>query len=92
MDTNTQLQNILNRYNGLLDQGNEKEARTFVMAEFPKLPQDVKEQLLGEMLTIAIEDKVEEREATRELHEEGITAFKALNAIEEDVKSFPDKA
>jgi len=86
MDTPTELQRVMTRYTELLEKGSEAEARAFVLEEFPKLPQDVREQVLGEMLTMAIEDKVEEREATKALHEEGIAAFKALDEMEKKAK------
>ena len=75
----SQLQQIWTRYNELLSEGKDDEARTFIMEEFPKLPQDLREQLLGEMLTIAMEDEVEGQAARTELQEEGIDSFKALN-------------
>lgn len=81
---NTDLEATFQQYNDLVAAGKEEEANTFIAAEFEKLPQDLKDELLGEMLTIAIEDETEPQRAVADLSTEGIEILKKLDEIEKE--------
>ena len=69
-------------YRLLLDAGKQDEARSYMLREFSELSESARGRLLMEMMTIAMEDEVRQRDAITEMQELGLAALKAIDKIE----------
>lgn len=85
MDTAHEFEEMFAKYQKLAAE-DEDAARAFMQAEFPKLSEESQNRLTLEMLTIAMEDSVANRDALITIAEKGAAAIDALDTLEKEIQ------
>ena len=81
-----ELTSLYDNLSALVAQGKEDEAREYLGHNLARLPEDVKNQILGEMFFEAIVDEAQEIKAIANAQEKGISALRALETLKKEIE------
>lgn len=70
----------------LTEHGTEEEVREYVSYHYPRLPEDMRNDMLFDTMLGAIKDEVREAPVIADLQEKGITAAEVLEQMRESVE------
>ena len=71
----------------LVSAGKEEEAREYLCSHLPRLPEELKNQILGFMFFEAIVDEAREIEGVAKMQKDGISAIQALQALKKELRA-----
>lgn len=74
---------LIDKLGQLMEGGDEKAARKFIIEHFDEFPADVQGELAVELFREAMQSDLSEREAIAKLKEEAIEAMEALDSLDD---------
>ncbi len=81
-----ELEHIFKHLASLLAAGKDHEARAYLNEQLPKLPEDIRNDIMFEMFTEAIQEEARDRQAIAKLQEESITAIRSMQETQKEIE------
>jgi hypothetical protein len=81
-----ELETIFKHLASLVASGKEYEARAYLGEQLPKLPEDVRNEIMFEMFVEAVQQEAQGREGIANLQEESITAIRSLQDAKKELE------
>jgi hypothetical protein len=89
MDTPMNIQEIeafQEKLSQLIAAGNEAEVRAYIDGNFPRLPEDMQNDIAASMLTSSMEDEASEIDVITDLQEKGLAAATELETMKAELE------
>ena len=85
--TTEELSAFYDNLSRLVAEGDEDEAQEYLEHHIQRLPEELKNEILGTMFLKALVDEAKETEAIARIQEEGMTAIKALEVLKKELET-----
>ncbi|OGG48568.1 hypothetical protein A2704_00500 [Candidatus Kaiserbacteria bacterium RIFCSPHIGHO2_01_FULL_54_36b] len=84
--TTEELSAFYDNLSRLVAEGDEDEAQEYLEHHIQRLPEELKNEILGTMFLKALVDEAKETETIARIQEEGMTAIKALEVLKKELE------
>lgn len=84
--TKEELDTFYDKLADLTSHGTEEDVRAYINDQYPRLPEDVRNEILFNTLLTSVQDEVREGRAVDQLQEEGLAAAEALEQAKAEIE------
>ncbi len=70
--------------------GTESELRAYIDAQFPRLPENMQNEIMASLFATALEEELSELDAIDQVQEEGLKAVDDLEKLKKEIEAEPE--